>query len=252
MTKLYSEALINGRVVQPKETPDEYDTVWELTEFAPEKYRIDVWPKAYKRVLANPQFLSGASVFGIGKGGIEVKETGVAEKNSDGRLVVIKQPKIELLDYQPERKKVPEPEAKKPGAKTGTQPEVQQAQNAKKDEFDKAAKQVVQGQSTEILYSDALIDGEVLRPQKRATHDTVWELEKTGPDTYKIVVWSEAYGKVLANPSFLDGARKQVLNGANCVNVVKPGVVKVEANGKFKVVEEPQVNLIRAEHENDR
>lgn len=90
MKKLYAESIINNRIVRPRPEPDECETVWELTEISPNRYKISVWGGANKQVM--------------GKTSVKVAESGIAEINSDGDLVVIKKPKIKPIG-QPDRKK---------------------------------------------------------------------------------------------------------------------------------------------------
>ena len=103
MKKLYSPTLLDNRVAKPRPVADKYETVWELTEIAPNKYKISIWEGAHKRILANPAFLDGAEKQVMGYVAVEVAEPGIAEMNSDGKLMVVKKPKINLWDHQIEK-----------------------------------------------------------------------------------------------------------------------------------------------------
>ena len=100
MKKLYAESIIGNTIMRAKPNPDEYDSVWELTEISPNRYEITVWNGAHKRILANPSFIEGADKQIMGKVSVEVAEPGTAEMNADGKLVVTKKPKINLWDRE--------------------------------------------------------------------------------------------------------------------------------------------------------
>ncbi len=97
--KMYSQGLSNGNVDNPKTTPDQYESVWELTEVEPNKYQITVYKDAEKRILANPSFLDGADKqVVIGYDHVELREPGIAEMDAaTGKLRVTKVPKVHLV-----------------------------------------------------------------------------------------------------------------------------------------------------------
>lgn len=98
--KMYSPGLLDGNVYKPKTTPDQDDTVWELTEVAPNKYQITVYKDAEKKILANPSFLEGADkqVF-MRYDHVELIEPGIAEMDAaTGKLRITKVPEVWLVE----------------------------------------------------------------------------------------------------------------------------------------------------------
>ena len=96
--KLYSTSIIDGVLYKTKPTPDE-DTIFELTETAPGTYEIDIYPSAYKKILANPSYLDGCTKQITGYNIVKVTERGIARDNGSGKLIVSKAPSVNLLEH---------------------------------------------------------------------------------------------------------------------------------------------------------
>ena len=97
--KMYSPTFIDGNVYKPTTIPEQSDSVWELTEVAPNKYQITVYKDAEKRILANPAFLEGANKQVMGWNRVELIEPGIAEMDAvTGKLRVTKVPEVWLVE----------------------------------------------------------------------------------------------------------------------------------------------------------
>ncbi len=97
--KMYSPTFIDGNVYKPTATPEQSDSIWELTEVAPNKYQITVYKDAEKRILANPAFLEGANKQVKGFDRVELIEPGIAEMDvATGKLRVTKVPEVWVVE----------------------------------------------------------------------------------------------------------------------------------------------------------
>ena len=232
MKKLYAESIMDNRVVRPKPNADEYETTWELTEISPNRYEITVWNGAHRRILANPSFIEGADKQIMGNVSVEVAESGVAEMNADGKLIVTKKPKINLWDRYIEKQKQP------PKSEQTTQ-----QQTSKQIEVFENATVKVAAKSGKKLYAESIMDNRVVRPRSAPDeYETVWELTEISPNRYEITAWNGAHRRILANPAFLDGAEKQVMGNVS-VEVAESGIAEMNADGKLVVTKKPRINL---------
>lgn len=97
--KMYSPAFIDGNVYKPTTIPEQSESIWELTEVAPNKYQITVYKDAEKKILANPAFLEGANKQVMGYDRVELIEPGIAEMDvATGKLRVTKVPEVWLVE----------------------------------------------------------------------------------------------------------------------------------------------------------
>ena len=96
--------------------------------------------------------------------------------------------------------------------------------------------------SIKLLYSDSIIDGWFCHVWAQENDDTIFVLKLKSENHAIFTVFNQAYNKVLANASYLDGCDKQVLN-SNTVDILSEGEAVREANGKWKVVSPLKVEL---------
>jgi len=97
--------------------------------------------------------------------------------------------------------------------------------------------------SQKLLYADSIIDGEFSHVWEKENDDTVFVLTQKAENRASININKRAYGKVLANASFLDGCDKQVLPNSTTVEIICEGEAERGANGKWKVVSPLRVEL---------
>lgn len=96
--------------------------------------------------------------------------------------------------------------------------------------------------SIKLLYSDSIIDGWFCHVWTQENDDTIFVLKLKSESHAIFTIFNQAYNKVLANASYLDGCDKQVLN-CNTVDILSEGEAVREANGKWKVVSPLKVEL---------
>ena len=96
--------------------------------------------------------------------------------------------------------------------------------------------------SLKLLYSDSIIDGWFCHVWAQENDDTIFVLKLKSENHATFTIFNQAYNKVLANASYLDGCNKQILNG-DTVDVLSEGEAVREANGKWKVVTPLRVEL---------
>jgi Skp family chaperone for outer membrane proteins len=95
--------------------------------------------------------------------------------------------------------------------------------------------------SASVLYSDAIIDGYFNRLRGTPNEDSVFELRRQSAQTVSFTVYPGAYPRVIANPSFLEGCDKQVLNNAQNVKIESEGSAQRGADGKWKIIKKLNV-----------
>ena len=96
------------------------------------------------------------------------------------------------------------------------------------------------------LYSMSIIDGRLYKPKPTPDDDTVFELTETAPGTYEIDIYPPAHKRILANPSFLEGCKKQIV-GNKIVKVIERGIARDNGMGKLIVEKAPDVHLLTPE-----
>ena len=254
---LYAPYIFNrdGKyVINPRIEPD--DIIWVLTKIEPDKYKLDVYPGAYKYILDDPKvFLNGADFEVSGKDYVSVKETGTVFRDANGTFIVEKKPKIHLLGREKEK------QIEAPVQKPVPKPQTQEESVTKEQKFTGASAKVnEQIEKAEPhgkkLYSQSILPLDmnnnnssnfVYRPRPTPDEDTIFELTETSPNRYQIGIYPPAYARILANPSFIDGTNKQVI-GFDTVLVKEYGIAEMDANGKLIVITPPSVWLVDNEY----
>jgi hypothetical protein len=94
------------------------------------------------------------------------------------------------------------------------------------------------------LYADSIFDGKFNHVQETPNEDTIFELKlnHAGDTRASVVVYCEAYRKVIANPAYLEGCEKQVL-GNNNVTIRREGVAIKDGNGNWIISTKPEVKI---------
>ncbi|GHT02190.1 hypothetical protein AGMMS49525_05290 [Bacteroidia bacterium] len=90
--------------------------------------------------------------------------------------------------------------------------------------------------SATTLYADAIIDGFLNRVKETPNEDTIFELHLQNAQTATFTVYQSAYQRIIANPSFLEGCDKQVLNNAQKVEIASKGTTQRDADGRWKII----------------
>jgi hypothetical protein len=101
----------------------------------------------------------------------------------------------------------------------------------------------VQPQSL-TLYADSIFDGKFNRVRETPNEDTIFELKLShaGDTRAYVVVYREAYRKVIANPAYLEGCEKQIL-GNNTVKMQREGVATKDDSGNWIISKKPEVQI---------
>ena len=92
------------------------------------------------------------------------------------------------------------------------------------------------------LYADAIIDGQFHKVTEQPDSRSIFELRlaKAGDTQAKVTIYEAAYGRVIANPAFLEGCEKQIL-GSTIVKMQKDGVATKDSSGKWNISTTPEV-----------
>ena len=93
-----------------------------------------------------------------------------------------------------------------------------------------------------VFYADAIIDGFFNHVKETPNENTIFELRLKNMQTANFTVHTAAYKRVIANPSFLEGCEKQVLDNAQNVRIESEGTAQQQADGKWKVIK--KLNII--------
>jgi cell division protein FtsB len=98
---------------------------------------------------------------------------------------------------------------------------------------------------SQALYADSIFEGKFNCVRETPNDDTIFELKfnRAGDTQAKVVVYREAYGKVIANPAYLEGCEKQVLVGGNTVTMQREGVAIKDGNGDWIIRTKPEVKI---------
>lgn len=87
-----------------------------------------------------------------------------------------------------------------------------------------------------VLYAESIVNGYFAKVKEQCGEDSVFELRLKNANTAEFVIWSNATGRVIANPSFADGCDKQVLPNASSIETTSVGIAqKDESTGKWMV-----------------
>lgn len=87
------------------------------------------------------------------------------------------------------------------------------------------------------LYADAIIDDFFVKVRETPNEDSIFVLQVNGKNSADFDIYANAYSKVVANPSYLDGCEKQILCETKQIEILSKGFAQqVDANGKWKVI----------------
>ena len=95
-----------------------------------------------------------------------------------------------------------------------------------------------------ILYADAIVDGFFNRVKAAPNDDTVFELCLQNAQSATFTIYNDAYQRIIANPSFLEGCDKQVLNNAQKIEIESEGTAVRQADGKWEILKKPVVIIL--------
>lgn len=93
------------------------------------------------------------------------------------------------------------------------------------------------------LYSDAIVDSSLNKVKERPNDDTIFELILNDQDSTsaKVVIYSGAKRRIIANASFLEGCEKQII-GSNDVVVEREGTAEKDSTtGVWNLIKCPKV-----------
>lgn len=95
----------------------------------------------------------------------------------------------------------------------------------------------------QLMYADYIDENGVFsHVTEKPDDDTFFVLTMRGDDYASITLYQQAYGKIIANPAFLEGCEKQII-GSTTVIVTDEGVAKREGNGKWRVTQKAIVEI---------
>jgi len=92
------------------------------------------------------------------------------------------------------------------------------------------------------LYADAIIDDYFVKVRETSNEDSIFVLQLNGKNSADFDIYANAYSKVVANPSYLDGCEKQILCETKQIEVLSKGYTQqVDVDGKWKVIKKLNV-----------
>lgn len=97
-------------------------------------------------------------------------------------------------------------------------------------------------ETQKLLYADSIIDGEFSHVKEQENDDTVFVLTLKSESIASVSIFRQAYGKVIANASYLEGCEKQIIGNSSVV-IVREGEAEKGFNGKWKVVSPLKVEI---------
>lgn len=97
-------------------------------------------------------------------------------------------------------------------------------------------------ETQKLLYADSIIDGVFSHVKEQENDDTIFVLKLKNENSATISIFKQAYGRVLANASYLEGCEKQII-GNSSVEIVREGEAEKGYNGKWKVVSPLKVEI---------
>ena len=94
---VYAETIMDNKMYKTKNVTNE-DSIWTVTEVSPgsNKYYVDVYEGAHKKILSNPSFLEGAKKTVLGRNTLEVVKKGTAHLDDSGKIVLDTPPEVVL------------------------------------------------------------------------------------------------------------------------------------------------------------
>jgi hypothetical protein len=97
-------------------------------------------------------------------------------------------------------------------------------------------------ETQKLLFADSIIDGVFSHVKEQENDDTIFVLKLKNENSATISIFKQAYGRVLANASYLEGCEKQII-GNSSVEIVREGEAEKGYNGKWKVVSPLKVEI---------
>lgn len=97
-------------------------------------------------------------------------------------------------------------------------------------------------ETQKLLYADSIIDGVFSHVKEQENDDTIFVLKLKNENSASISLFKQAYGRVLANASYLEGCEKQII-GKDTVEIIREGEAEKGFNGKWKVVSPLKVEI---------
>lgn len=92
------------------------------------------------------------------------------------------------------------------------------------------------------LYADAIIDDYFVKVRETPNEDSIFVLQLNGKNSADFDIYANAYSKVVANPSYLEGCEKQILYETKQIEVLSKGYTQqVDVDGKWKVIKKLNV-----------
>ena len=92
------------------------------------------------------------------------------------------------------------------------------------------------------LYADSIIDGMFSHVKEQENDDTVFVLKLKSETKASITLCEQAYNRIIANASYLEGCEKQII-GHSSVEIVHEGEAERGFNGKWRVVTPLKVEI---------
>ena len=95
--------------------------------------------------------------------------------------------------------------------------------------------------NTSILYADAIIEDFFNRVTEEPNANTIFELNMQSAENCTFTIYTAAHPRIIANPSFLEGCKKQVLNNTRIVEIQSKGEAQRQVDGKWKITKKLNV-----------
>lgn len=91
--------------------------------------------------------------------------------------------------------------------------------------------------SPSVLYAKSIVDNCLCNVTSQPNGNTIFELHLNGANQAELCLYSGALKRIVANPAFIDGCDKQVINNDKNVEVRSTGLVRKDPiSGRWQVI----------------
>jgi len=113
-------------------------------------------------------------------------------------------------------------------------------------QVEEQSKAVLSVPSSKTLYAEAIIDNSLHRITEQPNNDTIFELLLLKPTdkTADLMIFTDAYKRVLKNADFIDGCEKQRINKSPINLEIEKGEAQLQDNGKWQVTKKANVKFV--------
>lgn len=94
-----------------------------------------------------------------------------------------------------------------------------------------------------VLYADSIFNGFFNNVNEKPNEETVFELHLQNEQYASFKIYDLAKHRIIANPAFLEGCDKQVVNINQKIEIVSEGTTQLQPDGKWKINKKLNVTI---------